>query len=232
MNVEQMSTLHPSIALQASFYAMSLLLVAATSLLVRRQVGARAAALWFGGGLAWSALALGLAAAGLLAIFELPPRLLFLLVPMLLFVVVVARSKLGAQLAEASWWWLIGLQSFRIAVELAIHRAVVEGVAPPQMSWDGWNLDILTGLTALPVAFLAARGTLGRRALIVWNTAGLVLVCTVVVVGVLSLPTPFQQMKPDNTWIAYPPFVLLPAVLVVAALLLHALTFRRLLRER
>jgi hypothetical protein len=218
---------NPSQTLELAFYGTTAGTLGLITLLVARHVGGKAAAIWSGAALAWCAFTWALAASGTLSIFELPPRLFLVFFPALLFTLFLARSRVGDGLLRASWTWLIGLQAFRVAVELAIHHAVDVGVAPPQMTWSGWNLDILTGVTALPVALLATRGVVGRRGVVAWNVAGLLLLGTVVVVGILSMPTPFQQMSPDNTWIAYEPYVWLPAVLVMTAVFLHALSLRK-----
>lgn len=54
----------------------------------------------------------------------------------------------------------------------------------------------------------------------------------VVIVAILSIPSPFQQLKPDNIWVAYFPFVWLPTAAVVAALLGHLVLFRKLNQAR
>jgi hypothetical protein len=87
---------------------------------------------------------------------------------------------------------LTGFQVFRVPVEwvlFALHR---DGVAPVQMSFEGWNFDVLTGLSAPFVAWLAARGVVGRRGLLAWNCAGLALLANIVGIAVLSTPTPLR----------------------------------------
>ena len=54
--------------------------------------------------------------------------------------------------------WLVGLQTFRIGVELALALLYHAGVVPLQMTIEGRNWDLLVGLSAAPVAWLAARG--------------------------------------------------------------------------
>ncbi len=175
----------------------------------------------------WLALTGGLASSGVLARFSaVPPPMLLLLVSSLGLTLWLGLSSAGRALARLPLAVLIGAQAFRIAVELRIHWAVDEGIAPVQMTWTGLNFDILTGLTALVVAPLAAR--LPRPVLLVWNTLGLGLLLWVVGVAVLSMPTPLQRLHPSNTWVAFFPFVWLPAVLVPCALVGHVALFRKL----
>jgi hypothetical protein len=82
------------------------------------------------------------------------------------------------------------------------------------------------------VALLAARGQAPRWLVIAWNTLGSLLLLTILGVAVASLPV-FAAFGREparlNTWVAYFPFVWLPAGLVSAAVLGHVLLWRRLL---
>ena len=65
-----------------------------------------------------------------------------------------------------------------------------------------------------------------------WNILGLLLVLNVVTVGILSTPR-FRLFGDDrlNVFVTYPPFVWLPAVMVLAALAGHLIVFRALSRR-
>jgi hypothetical protein len=60
-----------------------------------------------------------------------------------------------------------------------------------------------------------------------WNVMGLVLLANVVIVAILATPR-FAYFGEDNlnVWVTYPPFVWLPAVMVLAALAGHLVIFR------
>ncbi len=62
-----------------------------------------------------------------------------------------------------------------------------------------------------------------------WNVLGLALLMNVVVVGILSTPR-FAYFGAErlNARVMYPPFVWLPAVMVLAALAGHVVVFRAL----
>jgi hypothetical protein len=202
-----------SIALTGSFIGFTLVMALGYARITGRVLGT----------LAWLALTGGLAAAGGFDHFELPPRMLLFFGPTLVIATVLAWRSDSAGLPLR---FLVGFQAFRIGVELLIHRAVSEGVAPPQMTWSGMNLDILTGVTALLLFPFADR--LPRLALHAWNLLGWGLLVTVVVVAILSMPTPLQRIEPDNTWVAVFPFIWLPTVHVVLAWSGHVLLLRRL----
>ena len=63
----------------------------------------------------------------------------------------------------------------------------------------------------------------------VWNAAGVVLLVNILTIAVLSTPTPIRVFhnEPANEWIAHAPWVWLPAVFVVAAIIGHVIVFRR-----
>ncbi len=126
---------------------------------------------------------------------------------------------------------LIGLQSFRLPLELVMHQAAREGTMPVQMTFTGSNFDIVTGATALLVALLAAFGRAPRWLVFAWNVLGSVLLVAILAIAVASLPA-FAAFgrEPErlNTWVGFFPFVWLPAGLVSAAVLGHVLLWRRL----
>src|SRR5260370_19768582 len=103
--------------------------------------------------IAWLILLGILSIRGFFADFSaLPPRLAFAMLPPLILVLLFTRSRAGKELLQhVQPQWLIYLQSFRILVEIAIWLLVRNGILPVQMSFEGRNFDILTGLLALPV---------------------------------------------------------------------------------
>jgi hypothetical protein len=180
---------------------------------------------------AWLGTTGVLAAAGLIARLAFPPPLLLLLLGAVGLTLCVALSPLGALLARGlPLSVLVGYQAFRILVELLLHRGYVEGFVPPQMTYVGLNFDVLTGISALAVAWAVHAGRLGRRGVAVWNVVGLLLLANIVTVAMLSLPSPLRVFRnaPSNSWVMHAPWVWLPTVLVQAALLGHLLVFRAL----
>lgn len=211
----------PTFLLQSGFVAVGVLLVVMFAVAQKSWVVLIA-------GAAWLLLTGMLARSGLLADFSsTPPRIALLLFPAILLAVFLGFSKFGTRLALMSLTFLIGFQAFRIAVELLIHRAAQEGIAPPQMTWTGLNWDILSGISALLLFPFARR--IPRWGILTWNGLALALLLWIVGVAVLSFPGAFQRLKPDNVWVAYFPFIWLPTVAVTSALLGHVALFRRLL---
>jgi hypothetical protein len=142
-----------------------------------------------------------------------------------LWLALTAGAAAGVPLAA-----LVGVQAFRFPLELAMHRAYEEGLMPVQMSYSGRNFDIVTGVTAILVAGLLLAGRMPAWGVRLWNWMGLALLVNIVVIANLSTPTPFRVFmnEPANVWISRAPFVWLPAVMVLTALLGHIVVLRRL----
>lgn len=159
-----------------------------------------------------------------------PPPMMAVLILILVGVVALAFSPAGRRVAlETPLFALVGFQAFRLPLELIMHRAAEEGVMPPQMSYAGWNFDIVTGATALALGLGLLRWRVPRGLVLAWNLLGTALLVTIMAIAASSTPT-FAAFGPErlNTWIALFPAVWLPLVLVPSALLGHLLLWRRL----
>ena len=182
---------------------------------------------------AWVALLGYLSLGGYFANFRsLPPRILPALLVPLLAGFVLLRS-LGARelLARTPPQWPIYAQSFRVVMELILWLLYLQDRAPAIMTFEGRNVDILVGLTAIPVGYLCfVRRTWSPRVAFWWNVAGILILLNVVVHAQLSTPSPFRVFvtDPPVTFIAYWPYILLPGFLVPLAWLLHAASLIRL----
>ena len=196
----------------------------------------RSVAVTAGIALAWLALTWWIAAGGFLRRWDaFPPPLPLLGGSILMLAGVLAFGPHGRRLAaRIPLWQLVGLQSFRFPLELAMHGLAQAGVMPRQMSYGpgGLNYDILTGITAIVVAALVAAGRAPRWLVWGWNVMGLALLATIVTIAILSTP-PFARFGPDrlNVFVSDPPFVWLPTVLVLAALSGHLVIFRAIQRR-
>ena len=221
-----------SMGLRIGFVLLSAVLLAGFALAVLRVTGDRRragrAAI---GGAVWMGLTAALAGAGVLRFGPFPPTMLLVVVAVAVIVVRLGRSELGRLLATGlPLAVLVGFQGFRVLVELLLHRAYVEGLMPVQMSYAGYNFDILTGISAVLLGGLLARGTVSLGVIRLWNYLGLALLLNVLVIALLSAPTPLRLFtnEPSNVWVTQAPWVWLPAVMVLSALLGHWLLFRRL----
>ena len=182
----------------------------------------------------WTALVLVLSYEGFFSDFsKLPPRPALAMIIPLPLVIMIAVSRKGTQfLRSVPSHWLVYLQSFRIIVELFLLSAFMAAKLPVQMTFEGRNFDVLTGLLALPVGYLVAtKRSHAKRLAIAFNIIGMLLLVNILVIAVLSMPTPIRHFmnEPANTIVARFPFILLPAVLVPLAYTLHIFSLRQLL---
>lgn len=159
----------------------------------------------------------------------LPAPALVIVLLVTLGTVGVAFSPVGARLAALPLAGLVGFQSFRIPVELLLHRLYEEGQIPVQMTYSGMNFDIVTGITGAALALWIAFGSPSKTVVIVWNILGLLLLANIVTIAVLSTPVPFRYFmnEPANLLPSRLPYIWLPTFLVQAALFGHLLVFRR-----
>ena len=169
----------------------------------------------------------------------LPPRFIFLVGPGVVLTLLLIGTRRGqGMIQDVRLTDLTLLQAVRLPVELVLYQLYAATLVPQIMTFSGANFDILTGLTAPVVGYLAFyRRTIGTSALLLWNLAGLGLLLVIMTLAILSIPTPFQQLGLDqpNVGVAYFPFVWLPGIIVPAALFAHLASLRQLIsayRER
>jgi len=183
---------------------------------------------------AWMAAQAAAALSGWLGRFELrPPPLVIWFLSGILMTLALAWSGFGRRFADkVPFVALIGFQAFRLPLELVMHRAAVAGIMPSVMSYTGYNFDIVTGATALPLALYAWRRPLPRWLIALWNVTGQLLLIVVILVAFAASPV-FRAFGDDqlNVWVTRFPYVWI-AVMVMAALFGHVVTLRKLMAER
>jgi hypothetical protein len=180
-----------------------------------RQMGEASAAT----GRAWIALVAAIvwmsatwiaASSGVLRWWEAtPPPFLLLVAAIVTLGFVIAFGRCGRLLTSGlPLWTLVGVQGFRLPLELAMHALYDRGIVPVQMSYSGRNFDIVTGASALIVAALVRAGSAPRWLVATWNVLGLALLANVVAIAILSTPR-IHYFGADrlNVWVTYPPFV-------------------------
>lgn len=183
---------------------------------------------------AWLGLTLALGASGFLSFTSRPPTMIILVVAIVALAFAIGTSPFGKRLATGiPLVALVAIQGFRFPLELMLHQSYVEGLMPIQMSFSGYNFDILTGIGAIIVAATLAWKPASLTLVRVWNVAGIVLLANILTIALLSAPTPFRTFHndPANEWIGHAPWVWLPAVYVLAAVVGHILVYRRLRHE-
>lgn len=181
----------------------------------------------------WAVLVSAVSLSGFTARFELFPlnALPVLLLPLITILTLVLSKPMKEILQHLPLRSLTQLQVFRVFVELVLWLLFLQNQLPVQMTFEGLNWDVLTGITAL----LAARFFLNTKpAMVIWNVAGFGLLVNIVVVSILSMPTPVRAFdnEPANVIVTQFPYLFLPASLVSLAYTLHFMSLRKLLMKQ
>lgn len=184
---------------------------------------------WLSGWLAWVTVVGLLGYSDFFTDFAtFPPRIAFIILPMIAFLIWLSVSASAQRLAERiPLKLLMGLQFFRVAVEIFLYQAYEQGKLPVEMTFAGRNFDILVGITA-PLMVLALNWKVPKNLLIGWNYWGMLILSVVVIHGIGTAPTAIQffHLSPSNEIIGHFPYVYLPAVLVFTAYAFHILAIR------
>jgi hypothetical protein len=204
-----------------SFVALLLVMFALWCLALRRTTSFK---VWFSLFLVLNLVFSVAARSGLVAQnFNLMAPLLF--ASMFIFGIAFSFSKSGGELARAlPITLLIGVQGFRLPLEVILHQWSLLGLVPGTMTWTGQNFDIVSGITSL-VSIPFLKNNL-KLALAV-NSIGFVLLLNVVRVVVMSSPLPFAwQLDNPVMLVAYFPYCLIAPLCVMSALVGHLISFR------
>jgi hypothetical protein len=156
----------------------------------------------------------------------IPPNFLIAGVfPLLLVIGIVLiypatyRSLLLIPLVNLTWIHIV-----RIPVEFGLLWLFSEKLVPQLMTIEGYNFDIIAGISAPFIAYYGIfKKKMSRRLLLVWNIISLLLLLNIVGIAILSAPFPFQQLGSGQSNIAvfYFPFILWPTVIVPIVLFAH-----------
>lgn len=165
---------------------------------------------------------------------SVPPKLVFGIVPALAGVLLLTFHPLILKwIREIPQRWLIGLQTFRLFVEVQLYFLAQAGLISKLMTFEGRNFDILIGVTAPFAAWYVHRKHRQNQGaplfVVAWNVVGLVLLVNVAVHGFLMFPSVgvIADGSPGSYGLASFPYVWLPTFMVPLALLLHILSLKR-----
>ena len=180
---------------------------------------------------AWIFYASVMGYAGIIA-SKRPPGPAFLLVPVLIFIAafLIRRPGVRTFARRISVTFLLGLQVFRVFVELGFHELYVLHLMPRMLTFGGANFDILIGVTAPIVAWLYASGRIRANAVRVWSYAGIIMLANIAIRSVLTVPGSINVFHTEvlNSAFGIFPFSYIPGFLAPLALCLHVLALRAL----
>lgn len=173
----------------------------------------------------------------LFAAFGIGPELQFpVFAAVLALTIGLATSQVGNRFADVHGLALLAaFQVFRAPLEYVLVIWYEAGFMPVQMTWHGDNLDVVTGIFALPAAVLIWRGLFARMVALVFNLMGIYFLCRIVLIVGLSSPTPLRafsggyEMGPDVLVGMSFPSIWIGTVAVAGAFFLHFASLRHLM---
>lgn len=184
---------------------------------------------------AWLILQLIISISGFYTITDFtPPRFLLLVLPPVLLIAIMFITKNGRRFIDGlDLNKLTLLHVVRVPVEIILLMLYVRHYVPQEMTFEGRNFDILSGITAPLVYYGITRNFLSNKMLLAWNIVCMILLINIVSTGVLSTPYPFQQFGFDqpNIAVLYFPFTWLPGFIVPIVFFSHLVAVKRLTRK-
>src|SRR5688500_3639004 len=167
---------------------------------------------------------------------SVPPRFVLFVLPPLLFIIGLFATTKGRQYLDSLDPNILTLlHVVRISVETVLFWLFIYKAIPELMTFEGRNLDILSGLTAPIVYYFGfVKKRMNITSIILWNLICLGLLMNIVVTAILSAPTPFQKLAFDqpNVGVFYFPFIWLPCCIVLLVLLYHLAVIRQLVKKK
>ena len=167
---------------------------------------------------------------GFLLNFDFPPRFfLFMVLPAFIFTgVFLYKNRKNDWIKNIPKSWLIYFQTFRIGVELLFVYSLTEGLLNKEVTWEGYNYDLLMGITAPILGFLVFnRNIISQKVALWWNYLGILILASVIFLFISSLYLP--QLFGSET-VLLPkevgsfPLVLIAGFLMPSAVFIHFLS--------
>ena len=197
----------------------------------RRAVSLSAAVL-----LGWLAIALGLASAGVYHVTAggIPTLQYGLLLPIVIGVLLIWRSKLARRVLEAvPQAWIVGVQFYR-ALGVVFLMLYAAGKFPGLFALPAGLGDVAVGLSAPFVALAYARNRHENAGAVrAWNILGILDLVVAVTMGFLTSPSAITpiEVHPTSELITMMPMVMIPVYMVPLSIVLHIASLVKLHRE-
>lgn len=172
-----------------------------------------------------------LSLSGLLQLF--PPLLIACIVVSATVTILLYKKHIKGQ--PVNEYYLLAIHSLRLPLELVLYRLYIAGKIPVLMTFEGWNYDIIMGISALfLLLYQSLRGSTGRLTVIVWNACGILLLTIVVAIAIFSSPLPIQQLafEQPNIAVLEFPFCMLPVIVVPVVYLAHSIQLGQAIQKR
>jgi hypothetical protein len=162
-----------------------------------------------------------------------PPRFTLAPIPTFICMIFLFVTSAGRRFIDSLQLpTLTLLHAVRLPVEIVLFWLFLHKVVPQEMTFEGRNFDIISGVTA-PVAAYFARRNNNKYILLSWNILCLCLLVNIVVTAMFAAPFAFQRIafNQPNVAVLYFPYVWLPAFIVPLVLFSHLVAIRKLVSK-
>lgn len=162
--------------------------------------------------------------------FGMPPRFpIFLVIPLLVFsIYFYLKNKNNAFIQSIPLHWTAFYQTFRIAVEFLILYTFLKGIMPVEATFEGYNFDIIMGISAIPIGLLIYKTDRTYKTLLrIWNIVGILMILFVAVIVAISAYQPqiLGYTEPAiTTEFMQLPYLLLAGFLAPSAIFIHLIS--------
>lgn len=185
----------------------------------------------------WMLIAGFLSTSGFLQDFEtMPPKIMFLVVPALLSTVIMAIIPRSRQfLLKLPITTLTYMHIIRVPVEICLWWLYKDGLVAREMTFEGANHDIISGITApFAAVFLVGKKRKNKWIGIVWNLVCLGLLINIVTRAISLMPYFYDPSSGElmNMAVFYFPYIWLPAFVVPAVFFAHVVSLLQLFRKQ
>lgn len=143
------------------------------------------------------------------------------LIPVTIFIIYMCRNKSFYESRDLRWSTAVHI--IRFPVELLLFQLAIRELLPIEMTFKGWNFDIIPGVTSILILLWMKFGNVNRKFLLIWNIIGLVFIMFILTNGFLSQELIYKNFgySVPNRAIAYFPMILLGGVIVPLVIYTH-----------
>ena len=159
--------------------------------------------------------------------YSFPPRFpIFVFIPFVtLLILFYWCNKNNAAFKYLPLAWTTYFQSFRIPVEILIVYTFYQEIIPESATFEGYNFDIVMGITALIMGYLVSKNFKKfKRLFIIWNILGIGMILFVFAIIATSIYRPdlWNSEVPlvAKEFVSFPYFFL-PGLLAPAGIFMH-----------
>jgi hypothetical protein len=183
----------------------------------------------------WAGIQVFLSLNGFYKVIDtIPPRFVLLIIPPILLIIILFNTQKGKLFIDSlDIKVLTIIHTIRILVEIVLFWLFMYKTIPVELTFEGRNFDIISGVTAPIVYYFGfIKQTLSKKLIISWNILCIGFLLNVVLNSILSSPLLFQKFEfnQPNFAVLNFPFVFLPSLIVPIILFSHFVLIRRLIK--